>query len=138
MGMLERAKKLEKRDSKSWKPEEGDVIAGKVVAALTLVRFENGDERYMLKVLSEENNEEMAVWAGKILFDLFKELNAQVGDEIAVKCFGYPEGKRYKDFAVDIERHTPYVPYAEPKQGDLPWDGAADGSDAITDELPPF
>ncbi len=135
MSMLERARNLKKKEFKSWDAKEGSAIAGEIVTPLTMVEIK-GAERYLARVLSEEDGEEVTIWCGTVLLDLFKKLNPQVGDEVAIRCFGIAEGKRHKDYAMEVERHTPLVPYAESKESDLPLDGAANGPDSTEDDIP--
>lgn len=136
MSMLDRAKNLKKKEYESWDAQEGSVIAGKIVSPLTTVTIKD-EERYLARVLSEETGKETTVWCGKVLLDLFKEHNPQVSDEVAIKCFGKPEGKSYKLYEMEVERHTPHIPYAEPKQDDSPPANGKD-SDELPDFTPPF
>ena len=96
--MLEKTKSFKKKELKSWKPKKGDAIAGPVTEPMTLVTFKKtGDERYMLKIRSEADGEEYAIWCGTILLDEFKKLNPQITDVLGIMCWGEAEGKRWKD-----------------------------------------
>ena len=103
---------------------------------MTLVTFKTtGDERYMLKILSEEDGEEYAIWCGARLLDEFKKLNPQPTDVLGIVCWGKPEGKQWVDFTVEIERHIAYRPFEGPdpsSNGNDP-----DGGDKIPDFEPP-
>ncbi len=109
--MLERTRSFKQKELKSWTSKKGDAIAGPVTESLTLVTFKNGDERYMLKIRSEADGEEYAIWGGTILFDEFKKLNPQPTDVLGIVCWGEPEGKRWKDYTVEIDRHVSYRPF---------------------------
>ena len=113
--MLERTKSFNKKELISWKPKAGDAIAGPVTESMTLVTFKDtGDQRYRVNVLSEETGLDTAIWCGTVLLDQFKKLNPQPTDVIGVMCWGKPEGKRWMDFTVEIDRHVAFQPFEGP------------------------
>lgn len=102
MGLLDKAKELEQGKGVVWTPEPGEAIAGEVI------RYEKVTtkigEGQLLQIKSETNDEIIDIWCATVLRRNLDAKNVQPGDSVGIKFHGIPEGKKYKDFSVIVEK----------------------------------
>lgn len=115
--LMERARK-DDGSSKWWQPEnEGDMVGG----ALRGVKRIKGKFGEVLTLkIEQKNGEIILVSCGKVIEQEIKEQGAKVGDNIAIKYLGKPDGKRYKAFVVHIEHTGDESKHQEEEDEDVP------------------
>jgi len=92
------------RNQESWKPEVGDIVEGSIVEMSTR---ESEYGPYPLLVILTTQDTEVAVHGfHSVLKNVLAEQRPSVGDEIAIKYCGVPEGKDYKLYKVALERRS--------------------------------
>ena len=99
----------------SWEPEPGEKVVG------TLLRYESRQTQYgdtQVAVIDREDGRGLlGIWTSAVMLrNAFDREQPRPGDQIGVKFLGYPEGKRYKSFALVVRRAQPAPParpYAE-------------------------
>jgi hypothetical protein len=102
MGLLEDAQGLEENKSgNKWKPNPGDALAGTVVR-LDRVKTKFGEQ--LLCQVRTDAGDLVDIWASTVLDRLLTEKAVQVGDGLGVRYFGTPQGKRYKNYSIVVEK----------------------------------
>lgn len=94
----------------SWKPEPGDILAGKLVR---ISARDAGHGPYPIIEVEDRDGERLAFHGFHTVFrSEFEDQDPSVGDLIAVRYEGVPDGKRYHAYTVKVKRAD---------NGDTPW-----------------
>jgi len=114
------------RPTISWRPSEGDSIAGTVVDIASHEHPEYGTSP-VITVLTEAGDEYVWHAFGTVAKAELAKRRPKVGDTIGVKFCGVPEGRSYKLWRVVVEHLEP-----EPAK-ELDWDAVAESAGAVPD-----
>lgn len=122
---------LNEENAPAWRPEEGDIIEGKVVS---IDQRPAGDyPAYWIVTIEKDDGTREAVHAfHSVLEQELKRIRPQVGHRIAVKYLGKKQGRNYSyanykaatEHKPDVEWGTP-DPEQDPVQSDIPADDFA-------------
>jgi len=97
MDLEERIKKARKR-LKDFKLEPDNYIIG-IYRGVKEVEIK-GKIRILHRIYNEEEDTEYGIWATAVLDEELKRQNVKIGDRIAIKYLGKPEGKNYHDWLI--------------------------------------
>ena len=107
---------LSERDSKFWKPEAGDSIAGRLVGIEIGAGKKGNSTVYELEA---QDGATIALWGSAVIDSKFKRLGVKRGSIVALKFLGTKTGQsgnEFKDFAVK-RLDVPEDEFAD----DVPW-----------------
>ena len=105
MTLLEKLRKMEKTQSKSWQYDKpGDCIGGETLTDLRTVDTKYG-KRKAIDLRSEEDGQTYTVWAKTVIANELTRKNVKKGDEVGIKFLG--PRKNYNDFVVVVEKREP-------------------------------
>jgi len=97
MNLEEKIKRARKR-LKEFKLEKDNYIIG-VYKGVREVNLQ-GKIRIMHRILNNSDGEEYGIWATAVLDEELQNKKVKIGEVIAVKYLGKPEGKNYHDWIV--------------------------------------
>ncbi|RKX61381.1 MAG: hypothetical protein DRP29_00610 [Thermodesulfobacteriota bacterium] len=97
MDLREAIKRAQKR-LKDFALEEGNFIVG-IYKGVKEVEVK-GRKRILHRILNEEDGEEYGIWNTTVLQEELRRQNVKIGDRIAIKYCGKPEGKNYHDWII--------------------------------------
>jgi hypothetical protein len=106
-----------------WKPEVGDELEGTV---LEVDEYEGDHGPYPVVLVGTDDGKKVTVYGSRsVLMSKLAKKRPRVGDRIGIKYLGYPEGKSYHNYNVEVD---PVDPVAQPEPD---WDSMAANADAI-------
>jgi hypothetical protein len=102
----EEAKKARGEFPEEWRPEKaGEIIVGKVDRIEEAEYDYHGEKRKAKVAELTTAAGARTVWLSRaVLAKEFERKGVKVGDTVAIKFLGKPEGKDYFDYAVAVER----------------------------------
>ena len=117
------------KPARGWRPEVGDKLRGTVVDIDTATSNFGNHEDYPLLTIETEDGEMVAVHGfHHVLKGELAKRRPEVGDQIAIRYHGVPEGKPYELYTVRVKKDRPAAPAVN-------WDQmAADAEDESFDD----
>jgi hypothetical protein len=98
------ASKLNGVPPRSCKPAVGDIVAGEIVD-LDVGESDLNQEPFPILTLRQDDGEEIRVFGWHwVLKDKIAKLAPKMGESIAIRYDGTPEGKKYQSYRVRMNR----------------------------------
>ena len=101
---LEKAIKNAKKRLKDFELIEGNWIVG-IYKGVKEIEIK-GKKRILHRILNEKDGEEHGIWSTTVLDEEIEKQNIKIGDRIAIKYLGKPQGKNYHDWYILTERNN--------------------------------